>query len=302
MHDNHKSALQNPHAIKTYIQRNIAMNRIAGPYENPPYEEYMCNPMAAVPKSTEGELRILTNMSYPDGTSVNDGIDREDCTVQYATFQDVIKFIQSCKGKPVFLAKTDIKDAFRIIPISPEDYHLLLLSWERKFYIDRVMPMGLSQSCNIFERFSRALEHIALVKLKATHMTHLLDDFLFASTSYEKSKCDLDHFVEFCTMVGVPIAPNKTVGPATCMTFLGITLDTILGQSRLPEEKVQKCVKSLSELILKQKVTLEQLQSLIGYLNFCCCVVLPGRTFLRRLIDATRGLKRRTITCASTRG
>lgn len=292
IHTNHKSAMQNPKAIKEYLEKNVAMNRIAGPYDTPPYDEFMCNPMAAVPKTTEGEMRILTNMSYPEGESVNDGIDREFCTVKYATFQDVISFIKSCKKKPVFLAKTDIKTAFRIIPISPEDYHLLLLAWENKIYIDRVMPMGLSQSCNIFERFSRALEHIGLTKLKADHITHLLDDFLFAATTYEKCKMDLDHFIEFCTRVGVPIAPNKTVGPATSITFLGITLDTIKGQSRLPEEKVEKCKNCLSELLNKKKVTLEQLQSLIGYLNFCCCVVLPGRTFLRRLIDATRGLKK----------
>ena len=33
------------------------------------------------------------------------------------------------------------------------------------------------------------------------------------------------------------------------------------------------------------------LQSLIGYLNFCCNVVPPGRCFLRRLIDKTRNVR-----------
>lgn len=42
----------------------------------------------------------------------------------------------------------------------------------------------------------------------------------------------------------------------------------------------------------KKKATLRELQSLTGVLNFACSVVVPGRSFLRRLIDLTIGLKR----------
>ena len=38
-------------------------------------------------------------------------------------------------------------------------------------------------------------------------------------------------------------------------------------------------------------MTLKEIQSLIGILNFACAVVVPGRAFLRRLIDLTLGLK-----------
>ena len=40
----------------------------------------------------------------------------------------------------------------------------------------------------------------------------------------------------------------------------------------------------------RKKVSLRQLQSLIGSLNFACKVVNPGRTFLHRLIDLTNGV------------
>ena len=42
---------------------------------------------------------------------------------------------------------------------------------------------------------------------------------------------------------------------------------------------------------MRRKVTLLELQSLIGLLSFACCVVQPGRTFLRRLIDRTKGIQ-----------
>lgn len=43
----------------------------------------------------------------------------------------------------------------------------------------------------------------------------------------------------------------------------------------------------------KRTATLPQLQSLIGTLNYACAIVLHGHTFLRRIINLTRGLQNR---------
>ena len=69
-------------------------------------------------------------------------------------------------------------------------------------------------------------------------------------------------------------------------------LDTIRCESRLPEDELLKCKQLIAEIIKKKKVTLRELQSLTGVLNFACRVVVPDRCFLRRLIDMTIGLKR----------
>ena len=42
----------------------------------------------------------------------------------------------------------------------------------------------------------------------------------------------------------------------------------------------------------RRTVTLKELQSLIGLVNFTCIVVAPGRAFLRRLIDLTKGIQK----------
>ena len=56
------------------------------------------------------------------------------------------------------MAKTEVKSAFRIIPIHPADYTFLGLKWDNMYYFDRCLGMGLSSSCAIFEAFSTALE------------------------------------------------------------------------------------------------------------------------------------------------
>ncbi|WAR08396.1 LOW QUALITY PROTEIN: hypothetical protein MAR_018354 [Mya arenaria] len=71
------------------------------------------------------------------------------------------------------------------------------------------------------------------------------------------------------------------------MTFVGIELDSIAMVKRLPFEKVEKICDCLSRMKRKKKDTLQELQSLTGLLNFACAVVVPGRAFLRRMIDLT---------------
>ena len=99
-------------------------------------------------------------MSFPPGTSVNDGILPEHATVTYSRVDDAISLIKRI-GKGCFLAKTDIQSAFRIIHISPEDYDLLGMFWQGSFYYDRAMPMGCASSCRTFEMFSTALQWVS---------------------------------------------------------------------------------------------------------------------------------------------
>ena len=189
------------------------------------------------------------------------------------------------------MAKTDIKSAFRILTINPQDYHLLGIKWSGQYY-DKFMPMGCSSSCKTFETFSTAVEWIAQDKLGIANHIHLLEDFLLIQTTESQCSRSLGLFLELCDFLGIPMAPEKTFGPSTILTFAGVELGTIRCESRLPEDKLLKCKQLIAEFIKKKKATLRELQSLTGVLNFPCSVVVPGRCFLRRLIDLTIGLKR----------
>ena len=77
------------------------------------------------------------------------------------------------------------------------------------------MPMGCSSSCRTFKLFSSALEWVAQNKLHINHIMHLLDNFLIIAASQEICQRELNLFVDLCGHLGVPIAPEKTCGPAT---------------------------------------------------------------------------------------
>jgi hypothetical protein len=54
-----------------------------------------------------------------------------------------------------------------------------------------------------------------------------------------------------------------------------------------PEALRPTCIRVSMQLVCRN-VTLREQQSLIDLLSFACCVVQPGRSFLRRLIDRTK--------------
>ena len=72
----------------------------------------------------------------------------------------------------------------------------------------------------------------------------------------------------------------------------GIEIDTAVMELRLPEDKLTKATSLVNRITNRRKVTLRELLSLIGLLNFACLVVTPGRAFLRRLINLIIGATR----------
>ena len=284
------SAQQNPEIVSAKISKELAAGRLAGPFDSPPLPNFRVSPLGVVPKKAPGEYRLIHHLSFPRGASVNDGISTDDTSVQYARVDDAVTMIKQL-GQGCFLAKTDIKSAFRIIPILPRDYDLLGIFWQGKYYYDRVMPMGCASSCRTFEMFSTAIEWVAKKHLSMPHLIHILDDYLMAAPTFHQCRINLDRFLSLCAYLGVPMAPEKTVGPENVLAFAGIELDTLRMEARLPRDKTEKCKTLVSTFLRRKKVTLREIQSLVGLLNFACSVVVPGRAFLRRLIDLTRGVK-----------
>ena len=83
--------------------------------------------------------------------------------------------------------------------------------------------------------------------------------------------------------LGVPLELSKLEGPSTCLTFLGIEIDTVTMQARLPREKLSSLKRELSSAIDRKSMLKRDLQRLTGLLQFATRVIKPGRPFLRRL-------------------
>ena len=278
------SAINNPKAVDEKILKESKLGRLSGPFEHKPFKNFKCSPLALREKQNTGKYRLLHNLSFPyDENSVNFNISKDDSTVSYATIKDAISYIQNSPS-PAFMAKTDISDAFRIIPIHPSNYHLTGFWW-KGYYYDKCLPMGCSSSCKIFEEFSTALKWILNKKFGINNVVKILDDFLFIEDTKKKCQKDLDTFLSLCAELGVPLAPHKTVGPCNDIVFLGIGLDSKQMMAYLPKDKLQNYESEISLFLSKSKVTLRDFQSLCGKLQFATSVIRCGKAFLRRMYE-----------------
>jgi hypothetical protein len=284
---NHASARCNMPALREYVNAESAAGRVAGPFSSPPFDPFVISPLGIVPKKEAGKFRVIHDLSFPVSNSVNAGIMQEDAAVDYETLDRVIELVQLA-GRGALIAKVDIEQAFRIIPVCPQDRYLLGFSINGEFFFDKCLPMGCRSSCAIFETFSRSLQWVARSKLSIPYISHILDDFIFVGPP-DSNICalSLDAFLLLCADCSIPIKHAKTVLPATCVAAHGIELDTIAMQARLPEEKLNKARTLLQRYSSKTRISLRELQSLIGFLTFACRVIQPGRAFLRRLISLT---------------
>ena len=109
---NLQSAQQHPEVVTQKLMKELDAERIAGPFEAPPFNSFVCYPLGVCPKKKPGSFRLIHHLSYPEGKSVNDGISDFDSSVSYTKLSDAIVHIRSL-GSRCFLAKSDIESAFR---------------------------------------------------------------------------------------------------------------------------------------------------------------------------------------------
>ena len=86
--------------------------------------------------SAPSEYRLIHDLSFPKGNRVNSNIDRAYSQVHHELLDNCILIVRR-SGVWCQIAKADIKDAFRILPIHPDDYRLLRFSLDGKFYHDK---------------------------------------------------------------------------------------------------------------------------------------------------------------------
>ena len=65
---------------------------MAGPYTCPPYPNLRCSGLGVVPKK-DGGWRLIYHLSAPSGSSINDYINPEYCSLKYCTIDNAITIL-----------------------------------------------------------------------------------------------------------------------------------------------------------------------------------------------------------------
>ncbi len=151
--------------------------------------------------------------------------------------------------------------------------------------MDATLPFGLRSAPKIFLAVADGITW-AMIRRGVTNPLHYLDDFLFVSRPVvQEAQGNLALALSVCKELGAPVAPDKVAGPAVCIIFLGIEIDSARQELRLPADKLARLQQLIGIWQSRRSCVKTDLLSLIGHLQHAATVVRPGRTFVRRMID-----------------
>ena len=145
------------------------------------------------------------------------------CSVKYndldKAVKDCLRLMNELGIKILFFVKSDLKSAFRILPLLPKFRCSLIMkaqhpvSKEWFYFVDKCLLFGASISCSHFQRFSNALKSIVEViagKIYRTLLTNYLDDFLFIYFTEQGCNHIVIIFLSVCKDINFPVALDKT--------------------------------------------------------------------------------------------
>ena len=278
--------------IKEYLDTEIKAGATVGPFNKPLFEGSAISPMNSVPKKDSEKRRIVIDLSFPRGSSVNDGIRADKYLddfepLRFPTVDNLIKLIHK-KGPACLLFKRDLSRFFRQLPVDPGDVHLLGYTFLENFYFDVFMPMGLRSACRCAQRVSNAVTYI--FSLQGFEAVNYIDDFGGA----EEPDLAWRAFFELGNIlqnIGLQEAKEKAAPPAPVMTFLGLEVNTLNMTIKIPADKMHKIRQELRTWAVGVIKNKKEVQSLCGLLNFAAACIRPGRVYFSRILNFLRSFK-----------
>jgi hypothetical protein len=270
---------------------DVSRRRKRGPFLAKPHNLWV-SPLGVIPKSKPGSFRIIHDLSYPEGHSVNDGIADEDATCEYGSLKRVIAELWSA-GPNALLAKVDVSEAYKHVPVAAADQRYLgstiVQNGISQFYCDTVLPFGLKSSARIFTDITRFVSTV-IQHRGASFVWNYCDDFVTVGPpATDVCLRNLRILERTLTEAGFELSSEKREGPSTRVTVLGWVFDTARQVASVPEEKRKAILDLIEEYLSKKSVTKRQALALIGKLNYIARLVRAGRPYLAKLIAAANG-------------
>ena len=145
--------------VTAFLDNQISQGFMIGPFppESCTYVQVAC--LAVVPKKTVGKFRVVVNLSAPESASVNDNLHRNLTHVAHSSIEDAVLLMHHL-SRSCLMAKVDIRTAYRLLPVHPDDRGHLGIKLQDQVFVDCQLPFGLASSPDIFSAVAEALEWI----------------------------------------------------------------------------------------------------------------------------------------------
>lgn len=296
---NHQSAKRNlPHVVE-FIKTELSNGALVGPFKSPPFAPWTrVSPLLTRPKKDSVSRRIIVDLSYPEGSAVNTGINinsvyGRDLSYTLPNISDFTTILKSL-GPGALMWKADLSRAYRQLRIDPLDCPLLAIQVNGQFYVDLCPSFGCRTSSAACQRLSNAISY--LMGLTGCHLLAYLDDYAAAASTIKKASADYEHFLKLANDLGLQLAINKCQPPTTRIEWQGFMINSTNMTVSIPKAKLNDILADCKRWKQGSRISKQSLQSLIGKLIHLTNGISHGRKFTTRLLATLRGMKDRTWT------
>jgi len=196
--DNLSSAYQFQDFLTSNILTELNHGRYLGPFSSidtipSEFRPFRNSPLGVVPKkhTNPPKYRTIQHLSFPEGASINDGIDPDEFRIQYQSIHVVTDLLVTL-GPTALFWKADVADAFRTIPIHRSDWAMQGICWLGLFFLDMFLPFGLRSAPFIFTSLMDLFVWACITLYNLPNLSHFVDDFIYvalledAFASYER--------------------------------------------------------------------------------------------------------------------
>ena len=229
-----------------------------------------------------GRSRVTVDMSWPHLTdpdiwstttpcSPNDSVDKSLYHTSSVTTADVVRELRR-EGTQGYVCKLDWTDAYKHIPVSPEDRALQVFRIGDRYFLDKNLSFGGTTSPPLYDNPAELVTQMAHweAKVKRHNSLRILDDLIGLGTKEDLSRL-YNTTVDLCQDIGVRLAdpsdPDKAFAPQQEGTILGIQYHIPTWSWRLASEKGNKILTLLFDLLENDQVRNDQLKKLLGKMN-----------------------------------
>ncbi len=229
------------------------------------------------------------NLSSPKGRSFNDAVN--PWFIEKLSMSSPRLFGESLQkmGEGAVFSKSDMQDAYKLIPNVTEQRRLYGFKWLGKFFYDKTTVFGSAAAPAWFDPLSELVVQLVctLSNIPRKYVHRQLDDVPMVSP--KNSGLTEKFYAEYskiCAKINLPLAKpcpskEKAFGPSNNGTVLGIQFDSKNLTWSISAEKKSKLLRIIDQFAKQKTCNLKEIQKLIGKLTDFSqmCIFMKGFRF-----------------------
>ena len=250
--NNHNSALVEEGFVESEIERLLEASCIVESHVCPT----VCSPLSVVANS-RGKKRLVIDLR-----SINELLPK-----QKFKYEGLNLIPHICSQGDYFFS-FDLKSGYHHVDIHPDCWTYLGFSWamsggQRRFFMFRVLPFGLSTACYVFRKFLRPL--VKYWRSSGLRVILYIDDGIGIASSVDECRAVCGRVLSDLESAGLVLKHDKSrLDPQQQGLWLGFSLDLDRGLFTVPMEKVSKLKEAIAAVSQAVRVPVRLLASVVG--------------------------------------